>query len=49
MQVELSHCLMVVSGYGKNLLIISANMSSSVHVDDKKKDILIFGKDLSQE
>lgn len=24
-------------------------MSSSVHVDDKKKDILIFGKDLSQE
>ena len=28
---------------GKNIIIIGVDMSSSVHIDNKKKDILIFG------
>ena len=26
------------------MLIFGANMSSSIHVDNKKKDILVFGR-----
>ena len=33
---------------GKNVIIFGADMSSSVHVDNKKKDILILGKDPTQ-
>ena len=33
------------SGFGKNVIIFSADMSSSVHADNKKKDILILSKD----
>ena len=29
---------------GKNVIIFEDDMSSSVHVDNKKKDILILGK-----
>ena len=32
------------NGYGKNVIIFGANMNSAVHVDNKKKDILILGK-----
>ena len=32
------------SGFGQNVLIFGADMSSSVHVDNKKKDILVLGK-----
>ena len=32
------------SGFGKNLTIFSANMSSSVHILNKMKDILILAK-----
>ena len=32
------------NGYGKNVVIFGANMNSSAHVDNKKKDILILGK-----
>ena len=31
-------------GFGRNCLIFGVDMSSSVHVDNKKKDILILGK-----
>ena len=31
---------------GKNIIILGADMSSSVHVDDKGKDILILGEDI---
>ena len=31
-------------GFGQNMLIFGADMSSSVHVDNKKKDILVLGK-----
>ena len=31
-------------GFGQNVLIFGADMSSSVHVDNKKKDILVLGK-----
>ena len=33
------------SGFGKNLIIFGADMSSSAHVNNRKKDILILGKD----
>ena len=33
---------------GKNVIIFGVNMSSSVHVDNKKKDILILGKGPTQ-
>ena len=32
------------SGFGKNVLIFGSDMSSSVHIDNKKKYILILGK-----
>ena len=32
------------SGIGKNVIILEADMSTSVHDDDKGKDILILGK-----
>ena len=36
------------SRFGKNV-IFGADMSSSVHIDNKKKDISILGKGLTQE
>ena len=30
-------------GFGQNVIIFGVDMSSSVHVDNKKKDILILG------
>ena len=36
------------SSVGKNIVIFGVDMSSSVHVDNKKKDILIIGKGPSQ-
>ena len=32
------------NGFGKNCIIFGVDMSSSVHVDKKKKDILFFGE-----
>ena len=32
------------SGFGKNVVILGTDMSSSVDIDNKKKDILILGK-----
>ena len=34
------------SEFGKNVITFGADMSSSVHIDDKKKDILILDKDV---
>ena len=36
-------------GFGQNAIIFGVDMSSSVHVDNKKKDILILGKSPTQE
>ena len=33
---------------GSNIIIFGGDMSSSVHVDNKEKDILILGKDPTQ-
>ena len=33
------------SGFGKSLVIFCADMNSSVHIDNKKKYILILSKD----
>ena len=33
----------VGNGFGRNCIIFGVDMSSSVHVDNKKKDILILG------
>ena len=31
-------------GFGQNILIFGVDMSSSPHIDDKKKDMLVLGK-----
>ena len=31
-------------GFGQNVLIFGADMSSSVHIDNKKNDILVLGR-----
>ena len=35
-------------GFGQNVLIFREGMSSSVHIDNKKKEILVLGKGLTQ-
>ena len=35
-------------GYGQNLLIFGVDMSSSAHIDNKKEEILVLGKGLTQ-
>ena len=35
-------------GFGQNVLIFGVDMSSSAHIDNKKKDILALGKGLTQ-
>ena len=35
-------------GFGQNVIIFGADMSSSPHIDNKKKDILIYGKGPTQ-
>ena len=35
-------------GFGKNVIIFGVDISSSVHVDSKKKDILILGEGPTQ-
>ena len=34
----------VGSGFGRNCIIFGVDMSSSVHLDNKKKDILVLGR-----
>ena len=36
-------------GFGQNVLIFGADMSSSIHIDKKKKDILVLGRGPTQE
>ena len=36
-------------GFGQNILIFGANVSSSAHIDNKKKDILVLGIGPTQE
>ena len=31
-------------GFGQNVLIFGADISSSIHIDNKKKDILVLGR-----
>ena len=35
-------------GFGQNVLIFGADMSSSAHIDNKKKDILVLGREPTQ-
>ena len=35
-------------GYGQNVIIFGVDMSSSIHIDNKKKDILILGRGATQ-
>ena len=35
-------------GFGQNILIFGVDMSSSVHIDNKKKDISVLGKGPTQ-
>ena len=36
-------------GFGQNVINFGVDMSSSVYVDNKKRDILILAKDPTQE
>ena len=36
-------------GFGKNVIISGVDMSSSIHTDDKKNDILTLSEGLTQE
>ena len=38
-----------VGGYGQNVIIFGADMNSSIHIDNKGKDILILGIGPTQE
>ena len=44
-----SECLFTDGSMGKNVIIFGADMSSSVHIDNKNKDILISGDGPTQE
>ena len=46
---SLSEFLLPEGSMGKNVIIFGVDMSSSVHIDNKKKDILILGKGQTQE
>ena len=35
-------------GFGQNVLIVGADMSTSIHIDNKKKDILVLGRGPTQ-
>ena len=35
-------------GFGQNVLIFGVHMSSSIHIDNKKKDILVLGRGPTQ-
>ena len=35
-------------GFGQNMLIFGADMSTSIHIDNKKKDILVLGRGPTQ-
>lgn len=35
--------------FGKNVVICAADNSSSIHIDNQKKDILVFGEGATQE
>ena len=35
-------------GFGQNILMFGVDMSSSTHIDNKKKDILFLGKGPTQ-
>ena len=35
-------------GFGQNILFFGTDMSSSIHIDNKKKDILVLGKGPTQ-
>ena len=43
-----SEFLFTGGSYGKHVIIFVADMSSSMHVDNKGKDILILGEELTQ-
>ena len=45
---RISIYLLPDDSFGRNLIIFGVDMSSSVHVDNKGKDILILGKGLTQ-
>ena len=34
--------------FGQNVIIFGADMSSSIHIDNKKKDILVLGRGPTQ-
>ena len=45
---SLSEILFTDGGMGKNVIIFGAGMRSTVHIDNKNKDILILGEGQTQ-
>ena len=45
---SLSEILFTDGGMGKNVIIFGADMRSTVHIDNKNKDILILGEGQTQ-
>ena len=43
-----SSFLFTGGGFGQNVLIFGADMSTSIHIDNKKKDILVLGREPTQ-
>ena len=43
-----SEYLLPEGSMGKNVIIVGVDMSSSLHINDKKSDILILGRDPTQ-
>ena len=48
MELDLSTFSFPGGGFGQNVLIFGVDMSSSAHVNDKKKNILVLGKGPTQ-
>ena len=48
MEVLSSEFLLPDGSVGKNIIVFGVDMSSSMHIDNKKKDILILGKGPTQ-
>ena len=48
MELDLSTFSFPGGGFGQNVLIFGVDMSSSAHIDNKKKNILVLGKGPTQ-
>ena len=48
-EFDMTGTFSVANGFGKNIITFDADMRPSVYIDNKKNDILILGKDPTQD